>query len=151
MYFDVHESRVVSMRRLSVLCLVMMLSACAGTHSFDQKMRAELVGKPLAAAYERLGNPKGIRRMGDEASLVWQKRDSESIFGPAVTEGQGYQILGTMPDGHGVYWQGITQNRCVIRASAKGDVLTDLSFEGNPGGCETILGAKKRPLGKSAY
>jgi hypothetical protein len=85
---------------------------------------------------------------GGDTVYVWQKRDSESIFGKSVTKGSGYQILDQMPDGHGLYWQGVTYNRCTIRATTHNQTVAKVTFEGNPGGCETITGTKRKELGR---
>lgn len=143
---------LVAMRTVFSLMFVLALSACASARTFDGEMRDRYVGKPVADAIRDFGPAKGSYATADGGTAyTWQKRQSESIFGPAVTQGSGYQILGKLPDGHGVYWQGVTQYRCVIRAATQGGTVTGLRFEGNPGGCETILGYKRAPLGKSAY
>lgn len=136
------------MKRLSLVLLVSLLGACAGAHTFDGSMRAAYVGQPLAQAIQDFGAPTGQYDSAAGTVFVWQKRDAESIFGPAVTRGSGYQILGSMPDGHGLYAQGVVYNRCVIRATTSKNMVMGMTFEGNPSGCEIITGYRKKPLGR---
>ncbi|NBX66843.1 MAG: hypothetical protein EBQ96_07605 [Proteobacteria bacterium] len=119
-----------------------MLTACAGARTFDGTMQARYVGQPISMAIADFGTPKGPYEAKDGGqAYVWQKRDSESIFGPAVTKGEGYSLFG-------IPWQGVTYHRCVIRANAKGGVISAIRFEGAPRDCEVITGYRKKSVGR---
>lgn len=133
------------MRVFTLLIAAVLLSACAGANTFDSTMNARYVGQPVAAAYRDFGTPTGRYDTPQGPVFVWQKRDAESIFGPRVSHGRGYNILGN------VYWQGVTYHRCVIRAASDGAVVRKLTFEGDPGGCEIVTGYRAPRLGRSAH
>lgn len=132
---------------LPALALVLALAACAG-QTFDQHLRS-YKGKPVNDFAIGYGPHTGQYQRGDGAIVyVWQKSQTQSVFGPAVTQG-GYRIgSGGQADG-GILWTGIQHNSCVIRAGTMDGLIRDISFEGNPGGCETIYGTRKRELGYS--
>lgn len=128
---------------LSLLFALPLLAACATATTFDGAMQTKYVGQPLAVVVADFGKPKGPYTAKDGGqAYVWQKRDSESIFGPAVTKGDGYQLFG------GVYWQGVTYGRCVIRANTKNGIISAIRFEGSVGDCEIITGYRKKDIGR---
>ncbi|MBU6235361.1 MAG: hypothetical protein KGQ41_05915 [Alphaproteobacteria bacterium] len=131
------------MMRLLLVLPVLLLAACAGARTFDTDMQARYVGQPAAVAFSDFGAPTGQYTKGADTVYVWQKRDSESIFGPSVTMGSGRNIFG------GLYWQGVTYNTCTIRGTVTPKhTLSRLTFEGNPSGCETITGFRKKSIGR---
>jgi hypothetical protein len=126
------------------LAAILALSACAGVKTFDQHLR-QLEGKPVNDADLLLGHhADGEYRSGNDTVYVWQKQDVESIFGPAVTSG-GYR-LGSPSQamgGSAMIWSGIQLNSCVIRATTNDGIIKKITFEGNPGGCETVYGFRR--------
>ena len=56
-----------------------------------------------------------------------------------------------MGDGHIMPWSGVVYDNCVLRARTVTGVVKDVTFEGNPGGCEILFGQKKPPLGKRPW
>lgn len=122
---------------------VLLLAACAGMTTFDQSLRA-LEGRPVNDAKIMLkGEPSGQYTDGQGRLVyVWKGYQRESIFGPAVTKGRGYDIMNT-----GIYWTGIEHHRCTVRAATTGGIVQKITFEGNPGGCETIYGSRREELG----
>ncbi len=132
------------MKALSLTCLtaVLVLAACAGPMSFDQHLR-QLEGKPVNDADLMLGHhADGHYKDGANIVYVWQDYKANSVFGSNVTNG-GHRILGG-----DVVWAGIVTNSCVIRASTYDGIIKKITYEGNPGGCETIYGRKQEPLGR---
>jgi len=135
------------MKKLLACILVLTLTACAGAHTWDQT-RNGLVGKPINDADILYGHPDGEYRKGDTITYVWQDRKSESVFGPSVTSGAGYRLGRPLNNGSEFLWSGIEYYTCVIRATTRDGLITKITSEGNPGGCETIHGHRRMPPGK---
>ncbi len=133
--------------RMMGLLAVLGLSACAGGMTFDQHLR-QLEGKPVNDADLMLGrHSTGQYQDGNATVYVWQARDAESIFGRSVSSGRGYGLGSPMDDGHELLLSGVQLHSCVIRARTMDNIIQRVTYEGNPGGCETIYGYKRKPLG----
>jgi predicted small secreted protein len=139
-------------RILAILPLLSLLalSACTGAHTFGSDLKA-LEGKPINDAAIMLGGKHtGEYQRGNETVYVWQDHDSESIFGPRITMGHGYGVGSPMNDGSELLMTGLQFNTCVIRAATLDGIIRDITYEGNPGGCESIYGYRKKALGRNA-
>lgn len=129
------------MRLLPTLFVALILSACAGPMSFDQRLR-QLEGRPVNDADLMLGShADGEYRDGANTVYVWQDHKTNSVFGSSVAGG--HRILGG-----DMIWGGIVTHTCVIRATTYDGIIQKIRFEGNPGGCETIHGNRREPLGR---
>ena len=139
------------MKRLSAFLLiaVLALAGCAGARTFDQSLRA-LEGHPVNDVALALGGPPaGQYQDGPAIVYVWKDSLRESVFGPAVTRGRGYKLGRSMNNKAALMWSGIEHHSCVVRATTMGGIVQRVTLEGNPGGCETIHGYRKEPLGRN--
>jgi hypothetical protein len=136
---------------MKTFCLlaVLGLAACAGAHTFDQNLRG-LEGRPVNEAFNVLGQPTGSYARGNTTFYVWQDNVRESVFGPAVSGGRGYRI-GAPHGGSEFLWSGITYHSCVIRAATAEGMVQEITFEGDPGGCQYIHGRHRESWDKSPF
>jgi hypothetical protein len=134
---------------LSLFVVILALSACAGARTWDGTLR-QLEGKPINDAVILYGHPDGEFVKGPVTTYVWQDRKADSVFGTTVTAGRGYRLGSPLGDGSEFLWSGLEYHRCVIRASVVDGIITRITSEGDPGGCETIHGFRRMPLGKSS-
>ena len=140
------------MFRSMLLCgvLALALAGCAGVRTFDSDLRA-FIGKPVNDAAIVYGPHTGqYTTKAGETVYVWQDSDVESVFGPAVTGGIGYQIGGSPASGNGLLWSGIKFHGCVIRITTMDGIVRAVTYQGDPGGCETIHGYKRKSLSRVA-
>ncbi len=119
--------------------------------TFDGDMRAALVDQPVDAALTRFGSPTGQYDRNGQTYLVWQRHRSESVTDMFGRDGHTYALGRPMGDGHIMPWSGVVYDSCVLRARTVTGVVKDVTFEGNPGGCEILFGQKKPPLGKRPW
>jgi len=141
------------MKRLLILASVLLLSACAGVQTFDQHIKS-LEGHPVNDAAIMLNQKHtGEYKQGDATVYVWQGSYSESVFDRSTYHqtGTGIQIGNMAANGNIFLLSGIQYDSCVIRATTLDGIIQRITFEGNPGGCETVYGWKKHPMGKSAH
>lgn len=127
-----------------LLLLPLLLAACAGGNSFDQNLR-KVEGKPINdVAIMLKGKHTGEYQDGPATVYVWQKAQTESLFGPSVTQG-GYR-LGNRSSALGseFLWTGIQYHSCVIRARTMDGMVQRITMEGDPGGCESIYGNRRK-------
>ncbi|HEY8964083.1 MAG TPA: hypothetical protein VIN59_06445 [Alphaproteobacteria bacterium] len=143
------EMEYETLKKFACLILILTLAACAGVRTWDGELR-KLEGKPINDAVILYGDPDGEYRHGPATTYVWQDRKADSIFGPSVTSGAGYRIGRPLHNGSEFLWGGIEYYRCVIRATVVDGLITRITSEGDPQGCEIIHGFRKMPLGKSS-
>lgn len=131
---------------LFALLATVLLSACAAT-TFDQNLR-QLEGKPINDASIQLKDQPSSTYTDNAGRKVYvfKGSDRKSIFGPAVTEGKGYHVLGDRAQSS-IYWTGIEHHRCTIRATTANGIIQKITMDGDPGGCETIYGNRREELG----
>lgn len=130
---------------LTLLCASVFLAGCAGGNSFDQNLR-KVEGKPINdVAIMLKGKHTGEYQDGNATVYVWQKRQTESVFGSTVTD-KGYR-LGSASTAMGnaeFLWTGIQYHSCVIRARTMDGIVQRITMEGDPGGCESIYGNRRK-------
>lgn len=130
-----------------VLTTLLTLTACAGGRTLSNDLMG-LQGHPINDAFITLGEPTGSYVKGNQTVYVWQRQHRESVFGPSVTSGYGYQFgRRSSVLGSGLMWSGIQYDSCVLRAYTAGGTIQRITQEGNPGGCETIYRYRRRDIG----
>ena len=134
--------------KILILALVVILTGCAGSgvRTWDSTLNG-FKGKPINDADIVFGHPDGEYTKNGVTTYVWQDHKTESVFGPSVTSGRGYRLGSPLNSGNEFLWSGIEVYTCVIRAGVVDGLITQITSEGNPGGCEIIHGFRHAELG----
>lgn len=125
-------------RWLNAFWAVSVAGLVAGCSTFQdiEAGLAELKGKHISTAINRLGYPSNEQRIAGNKVYTWSTQNSGSYTMPQTNYGTGY--VGTTPYNY-TYTTYNTQNYnhfCTIKVIANdSDVILGSEYEGNIGGC----------------